>query len=84
MKTAIYNTDKGPISIQYDENAPCRICKKPVWEASVGGVDICPACDAGFPKDEIDDIFLQKWHFEYQYDFSNPPKEDKLIIWEVE
>lgn len=48
MKTAIYTTTKGgKLEIEYDENAPCRMCGLPVWEASMGGTDVCPWCDCG-------------------------------------
>ena len=35
------------IEIEYDENAPCKICGLPVGNASMGGTNICPACDMG-------------------------------------
>jgi len=33
--------------IEYDENAPCISCGKPVINASVGGTSVCPKCDGG-------------------------------------
>lgn len=52
MKTATYNIGNGGfVAIEYDENAPCRICGDPVREASMGGTDVCPACDCGLNKD---------------------------------
>ena len=48
MKTATYTgLDGKPFSVQYDETAPCRICKLPVITASMGGTDVCPWCDMG-------------------------------------
>ena len=38
------------ITLLYDPNAACRICGWPVINASVGGLDICPACDCGTPQ----------------------------------
>lgn len=37
--------------VEYDEEAPCRICGKPVVEASMGGTDVCPWCDCGKHRD---------------------------------
>jgi uncharacterized Zn finger protein (UPF0148 family) len=52
MKTAIYNTlSSERIVVEYDEEAPCRICGKPVVEASMGGTDVCPWCDSGKHRD---------------------------------
>lgn len=34
-------------AVEYDETGPCRICHEPVGEASMGGTDVCPACDCG-------------------------------------
>ena len=39
------------VEIEYDDEAPCRICGKPVFEASMGGTDICPWCDCGRNRD---------------------------------
>ena len=48
MKTAVYNTlSSEKLVVEYDEEAPCRICGKPVVEASMGGTDVCPWCDCG-------------------------------------
>ena len=48
MKTATYRgLDGKDFSIEYDEAAPCRICHQPVLDASMGGTDVCPACDCG-------------------------------------
>lgn len=41
----------GTLEVEYDPDAPCRICGKPVVEASVGGTDVCPYCDAGIHRD---------------------------------
>jgi len=37
----------GNTVVRYDADCPCEICSLPVENASVGGVDICPACDMG-------------------------------------
>ncbi len=48
MKTATYRLTSGEtITVEYDETAPCRICGEPVYEASMGGTDVCPWCDVG-------------------------------------
>jgi hypothetical protein len=39
------------IEVEYDENAPCRICDLPVTDASFGGTDMCPWCDSGYNRD---------------------------------
>jgi hypothetical protein len=39
------------VEVEYDENAPCRICDQPVMEASMGGIDVCPWCDTGYNRD---------------------------------
>ena len=51
MKTATYNTKDGPIHIEYDENAPCWMCDKPVVGASMSGTVICCWCDMGRNRD---------------------------------
>lgn len=52
IKTAIYNTlSSEKLVVEYDEEAPCRICGKPVVEASMGGTDVCPWCDCGKHRD---------------------------------
>ena len=52
MKTATYrNLDGSPRVVEYDENFPCLICKRPVIEASVGGTAVCPWCDTGKYRD---------------------------------
>ena len=48
MKSAEYRlVGGGLLLISYDEDAPCRVCGEPVGEASMGGTDVCPACDCG-------------------------------------
>ncbi len=48
MKTVTYQLiGGGEVTIEYDPDAPCRICGEPVGSASVGGIDICPSCDMG-------------------------------------
>lgn len=51
MKSAIYQTDKGPIEVFYDPASPCVYCELPVESASVGGTSVCPACDCGRNRD---------------------------------
>ena len=64
MKKAIYRTlscweDKtAQVTVEYDESAPCKICRLPVENASMGGTDICPACDCGVHRDTH-----EKWTF---------------------
>lgn len=51
MKTATYTLSDGThITVEYDENAPCMICHKPIIEASIGGTNICPWCDMGIER----------------------------------
>jgi len=35
------------IEIEYDDEAPCKICGEPVTGSSMGGTVICPWCDCG-------------------------------------
>lgn len=52
MKKATYtNLDGKKFTIEYDENAPCWLCGKPVIEASTAGTVICPWCDTGHNRD---------------------------------
>jgi uncharacterized Zn finger protein (UPF0148 family) len=52
VKKATYKNLKGEkFTIEYDENAPCWSCGKPVVEASMGGTAICPWCDTGYNRD---------------------------------
>ena len=52
MKTAVYPiTGGGTFTVEYDPDAPCRICGEPVVYASVGGVDVCQWCDMGIWRD---------------------------------
>lgn len=37
----------GELEVEYDRDAPCRICEQPVTSASTGGTDVCPWCDCG-------------------------------------
>ena len=57
MKTAKYPTSVHGdyIEVEYDETAPCQICRLPVENASVGGTGICPACDCGKHRDSHSD-----------------------------
>ena len=48
MKTVTYNLiGGGTRTVEYDETAPCIVCGEPVEAASMGGTEICPACDCG-------------------------------------
>ena len=48
MKTITYTRLDGmPITIDYDETAPCHWCGLPVITASVCGTACCPWCDLG-------------------------------------
>ena len=61
MKVATYTNTKGiKFDVQYDENAPCRICGYPVIDASMGGTDVCPFCDAGIERPYNPKIELQQ------------------------
>ena len=52
MKIATYKTlDGKDLKIEYDENAPCIWCGLPVESASMGGTNLCPACDCGVYRD---------------------------------
>lgn len=52
MKKATYiGLDRKKFTIQYDPEAPCRICGLPVIAASMGGTDVCPWCDCGKYRD---------------------------------
>jgi len=52
MKTARYPLATGEyLEIDYDENAPCRLCGLPVTNASTDGTDICPWCAIGKERD---------------------------------
>ena len=44
-------TDGRTLVVSYDPLAPWRICGEPVGEASMGGTDVCPACDCGYNRD---------------------------------
>jgi hypothetical protein len=61
MKTAIYRGMEGKeVKIPYDENAPCLICGEPVIGASMGGTNICGACDCGRCRYCGVDVFVLK------------------------
>jgi len=53
MKKATYGSKR---TIEYDENAPCILCGKPV-----AGPTICPWCDSGCPRLEAARIMSQKF-----------------------
>ena len=50
--TATYtDLDGKDFTIEYDPEAPCWCCGKPVVAASMGGTAICPWCDMGKHRD---------------------------------
>ena len=52
MKVATYKTlDGKDLKVEYDEKAPCIWCGLPIESASVGGTNLCPACDCGAYRD---------------------------------
>lgn len=54
MKKAIYTgLDGKKFTVEYDENAPCKMCGFPVRGASMAGTSICPWCDCGNERPEI-------------------------------
>jgi len=62
MKKATYTMlDGSKRTIEYDENAPCILCGKPVIEVSMAGPTICPWCDSGCPRPEVAIIMSQKF-----------------------
>ena len=57
MKKATYTLIGGKsLTVEYDETAPCRICGKPVIDASMGGTDVCPWCDCGRERPDKDTV----------------------------
>jgi len=74
MKIAYYKSAVGGhnIEFEYDETAPCRICGKPVVEASMGGTDVCPWCDCGNNRDGT------KWSIETYIRYMKNAKKDKV------
>lgn len=59
MKIAHYTTLEGKdLKVEYDEKAPCVWCGLPVESASMGGTNLCPACDLGKYRDGT------KWTYE--------------------
>jgi hypothetical protein len=51
IKKATYSGQNGPFEVEYDADAPCQCCGLPVEEASMGGTNVCPACDCGVRRD---------------------------------
>jgi hypothetical protein len=63
MRTVTYRgLDGEPFTVEYDPDAPCSVCGKPVIEASMGGTDVCPWCDCGDYRDGC------KWSFRWNHD----------------
>lgn len=59
MRKATYTDLKGKkFTVEYDEKAPCIWCGLPVESASMGGTNLCPACDCGVYRDGT------KWTYE--------------------
>lgn len=59
IKKAVYTAlQGGEIVVEYNHEAPCRMCGQPVIEASMGGTDVCPWCDCGYNRDGI------RWTYE--------------------
>ena len=47
-RTVTYNKFSGsPVTVEYDDEAPCECCGEPVISASMGGTKLCPWCDMG-------------------------------------
>jgi hypothetical protein len=63
---SFYNGENcSPIDIEYDENGQCKICGLPVYEASFGGIDVCPWCDMGlFRNGKKWDVFPNSFNSE--------------------
>ena len=56
MKIAKYHTIDGKeVEIEYDEKAPCIVCGFPVVAASMGGTKLCPWCDCGNERPEVEE-----------------------------
>ena len=55
LKTATYTMlDDTKQTVEYDPNFPCVHCGFPVITASVGGTAVCPWCDSGVPRPEVE------------------------------
>ncbi len=51
MKKATYKLlDGSEIEVEYDSDAPCIHCGKPVVAVSMGGTVVCPWCDCGVDR----------------------------------
>jgi hypothetical protein len=73
MKVIRYKLTNGDeAEVEYDENAPCKICGEPVTDASMGGPDICPWCDCGTRRDGL------KWSFTEYMGYMHKLKESKI------
>lgn len=49
---AVYNwPGSNPFTVEYDPDAPCRLCGLPVVAASMGGTSVCASCDCGRYRD---------------------------------
>ena len=73
IKKATYTQlDNTQITVEYDADAPCRVCGLPVVEASVGGTDLCPWCDSGLHRDGT------KWTMADYKKMFGPPDYEKM------
>ena len=34
-------------TMEFDDEAPCSICREPVGDLSISGPSVCPSCDLG-------------------------------------
>ena len=52
IKVARYRQFDGrTLCVEYDTEAPCRICGLPTGGASMGGTNVCSWCDCGYNRD---------------------------------
>ena len=62
MPTVSYpGKDGRTITVEYDPNYPCEICGFPIIHAAMGGITICPWCDAGVERPEITKVKKEVW-----------------------
>jgi hypothetical protein len=74
MKSATYPLRDGTsITLEYDADAPCRICHEPVREASMGGTDVCPWCDGGVWRDGRQWTYGEMMALALSADTAQPP-----------
>jgi hypothetical protein len=61
MRTTADYTAFGGSVVEYDNEAPCRVCGEPVVYASMGGTDVCQWCDMGVHRDGSEWTFRDAW-----------------------